>query len=317
MGLHRNAEQANFDPKERKMRKRLWWSCFIRERLIAIIMRKPTHIRRDDHDVPMLAIEDLDTQSLSQDLIDMISGCSAEADPSTRMILAKLCIERVKLCVCIADVLATQYYALGNRIGPTAETTMKITPKKSAPESYDFIKCEQGLNLWYGNLPKDCQYAGLATTERTNGVNGEVLQVHRAILSMIYSTTLNALHRPRIVSKLPSQVVAKNFQQLSRQRVREAATGITDIAQDLHDNDLIRFLPPVAVTVLMPATLIHILDMRSNNTAVRDSGLHRYYQCIAVLQRLREMYYSADAAFLFLEADVSRLNIDLPEIAEA
>jgi hypothetical protein len=33
----------------------------MRERLIAISMRKPTHIRRDDYDVPMLAMEDLDT----------------------------------------------------------------------------------------------------------------------------------------------------------------------------------------------------------------------------------------------------------------
>jgi hypothetical protein len=77
----------------------------------------------------------------------MLDDCSAETNTTARKTLAKLCIEKVKLCVCIADVLATQYYVLGNRIGATTETAMMITPKKSAPGSYNFIKCEQRLNL--------------------------------------------------------------------------------------------------------------------------------------------------------------------------
>lgn len=91
----------------------------------------------------MLAMEDLDTQPLLQDLAEALGDCSAEINATMRKTLSKPCIEKVKLCVCIADVLATQYYMLGNRIGATAETTILITPKKSAPESYDFIKCEQ------------------------------------------------------------------------------------------------------------------------------------------------------------------------------
>jgi hypothetical protein len=84
------------------------------------------------------------------------------------------------------------------------------------------------------------------------------------------------------------------------------------VAQDLHDLDLVRFLPTTGVTVLLPAVIIHLLDIKSCDVMVRNASLRRFYQCMQVLQRLREMYASADFAFSFLEAAIRKANIGMP-----
>lgn len=61
IGLHRNPEHSKTSRKMQRLRKRIWWYCFMRDRLIAVSMRKPPRIRKDDYDVPMLMLEDFET----------------------------------------------------------------------------------------------------------------------------------------------------------------------------------------------------------------------------------------------------------------
>jgi hypothetical protein len=312
IGLHRNPEQSNMDIQRQRLWKRIWWSCFMRDRLIALGMRRPTRIKNEDCDVPMLVLDDFDTEPLPAELVRMLGGCPAVRDSAKRLTLAKLCIQKAKLCLCISHVLAAQYSVLCHKFGGTTETTMMLVPKKSAAESLEVMDCEQELDHWYQNLGEDLHYRMPGAKERANQHDGEVLAVHRALLNMIFLTTSSALHRPQVLPAMPSLAVAASLQELSRKRVREAATEITEVAQDLHDHDLVRFLPTTGVTVLLPAVIIHLLDIKSSDVSLRNASLRRFYQCMQVLQRLREMYASADFAFSFLEAAIRKANIEMP-----
>ena len=312
IGLHRNPEQSNMDLKRQRLWKRIWWSCFMRDRLIALGMRRPTRIKNEDCDVPMLVLDDFDTEPLPLELVRMLGGCPAVRDSAKRLKLAKMCIEKAKLCLCISHVLAAQYSVLSHKFGGTTETTMMLVPKKSAAESLEVMDCDQELERWHQNLDEDLRYRMPGSKERANEHDGEVLTVHRALLNMIFLTTSSALHRPQVLPAMPSTSVAGGLQDLSRRRVREAATEITEVAQDLHDLDLVRFLPTTGVTVLLPAVIIHLLDIKSSDATVRNANLRRFYQCMQVLQRLREMYASADFAFSFLEAAIRKANIEMP-----
>jgi hypothetical protein len=312
IGLHRNPEQSNMDLKRQRLWKRIWWSCFMRDRLIALGMRRPTRIKNEDCDVPMLVLDDFDTEPLPLELVRMLGGCPAVRDSAKRLKLAKMCIEKAKLCLCISHVLAAQYSVLSHKFGGTTETTMMLVPKKSTAESLEVVDCDRELDLWYQNLSEDLRYRMPGSKERANEHDGDVLTVHRALLNMIFLTTSSALHRPQVLPAMPSPTVAAGLQDLSRKRVREAATEITEVAQDLHDLDLVRFLPTTGVTVLLPAVIIHLLDIKSNDVTVRNASLRRFYQCMQVLQRLREMYASADFAFSFLEAAIRKANIEMP-----
>jgi hypothetical protein len=101
------------------------------------------------------------------------------------------------------------------------------------------------------------------------------------------------------------------LQDISRNKVRFAAIEITNIAQDLHSLDLTRYFPTTGVTVLLPAVIIHLLDIKSSDPNVRMTSLQRFYQCMRILQRLREIYASADFATSFLEAAIRKAGIQL------
>jgi hypothetical protein len=312
IGLHRDPAKSSMDIKRQRLWKRIWWSCFMRDRLIALGMRRPTRIKHEDCDVPMLTEDDFETEGLPAELVRMLGGCPAVRDSAKRVTLAHLCIETAKLCLCISHVLSAQYSVLSHKFGSTVETTMMLVPKKAAAETCEVMQCNAELEKWYDQLDPALRYFVPGTKERTNTNDGEVINLHRALLNMVHLTTSSALHRPQVIPSAPNLSFAADLQELSRKKVREAATEITEIARDLYTSDLVRYLPTTGVTVLLPAVIIHLLDIKSADPVVRNTSLRRFYQCMQVLQRLREMYASADFAFSFLEAAIRKANIEMP-----
>src|SRR3954468_4052464 len=110
IGLHRNPENSNMEPSRKKLWKRIWWSCFMRDRLVALGMRRPTRVKDEDYDVPMLTEDDFETEPLS-DNITIVSTKLIRNEESQRQ-LAQLCIAKAKLCLCVSHVLSAQYSVL-------------------------------------------------------------------------------------------------------------------------------------------------------------------------------------------------------------
>ncbi|CRK15197.1 hypothetical protein BN1708_017356, partial [Verticillium longisporum] len=50
IGLHRNPATTSMPLRKQKLWKRIWWSCFMRDRLVALGMRRPTRIKDEDYD---------------------------------------------------------------------------------------------------------------------------------------------------------------------------------------------------------------------------------------------------------------------------
>jgi hypothetical protein len=218
-------------------------------------------------------------------------------------------IEKAKLCLCVSHVLSAQYSVLSHKFGGTMETTMMLVPKKSTAETFEVRRCDQELEDWLANLPVETQYSP-SNGNKLSEAN-EVLHSHRALLKMVYLTTSSALHRPQVLPAVPYPSTDAELQEMSRNKVRFAAVEITNIAQDLHVLDLTRYYPTTGVTVLLPAVIIHLLDIKSSDPSVRMTSLQRFYQCMRILQRLREIYASADFATSFLEAAIRKAGIQL------
>lgn len=318
IGLHRNPEKSNMDVKKQRLWKRIWWSCFMRDRLIALGMRRPTRIKSEDYDVPMLTIDDFELGPLPERLSCLPRDCLLAWDTDKQRQIATMCIEKAKLCLCISHVLSAQYSVLNNNLGGvTAEgntaTTMMLLPKKLDAETSEVELCDLELDKWMDELPENLKHAEVSTTEVSNG--DEVFIVHRALLNMIYMTTLSALHRPQVLPSAPAAWPARNsgteLHELSRKKVRHAAAEITRTAQELHQLNLVRYLPTTGVTVLLPAVIIHLLDIKSSNEETRRVSLQGFCHCMQVMQKLRESYASADYATQFLEAAIRKVDIQV------
>jgi hypothetical protein len=309
IGLHRNPERSNMDAKRTKLWKRIWWSTYMRDRLIALGMRRPTRIKTEDYDVPMMTLDDFELIAIPDSVTCVPADCTIARDINQQKELAIMCIEKAKLCLCISHVLSKQYCVLNNNQGLVNDrTTMMLLPKKLDPDKCEVKACDNELQKWFEELPE-------AARHQENLTGNAAVDLNRSLLHMVFYTTLSALHRPQVLPSTPSSSDANDgpsaveLLELSRRNVRRAAKAITSIAQSLDGAGLVRFLPTTGVTVLLPAIIIHLLDIKAPDEETRLRSLRGFCQCMAVMGKLRDMYAAADYSTAFLEAAIRKAGI--------
>jgi hypothetical protein len=317
IGLHRNPDNTNLDPKRVKLWKRIWWSTYMRDRLIALGMRRPTRIKTEDFDVPMLTLEDFEISAIPDSITCIPADCRVARDVDIQRQLAIMCIEKARLCLCISHVLSKQYCVLNNNHGlQNDRTTMMLLPKKLDPETSEVKACDEELQKWVYELPEEAKY--------TDKPSGEAaIDLARSLLHMVFFTTLSALHRPQVLpnsqggpASAPAKVnIESDLLDVSRRNVRRAASAITSIAQRLDTGGLVKYLPTTGVTVLLPAIIIHLLDIKAPEEETRRSSLRGFCQCMAVMGKLRDLYAAADYSVAFLEAAIRKAGIHVAPMA--
>lgn len=316
IGLHRNPVNSTMDAKKQKLWKRIWWSCFMRDRLVALGMRRPTRIKDEDYDVPMLTLEDFEVQPLASDNTTISPDCKMIRDITMQRDLAYLCIAKAKLCLCISHVLTAQYSVLvrdqGMSMGQEGNTrsSVMLFPKK-LDQTDEVRVCDSELADWVQSLPAPCLYRTPTAEELRSGAATVIVQ--RALLHMCYYATLSALHRPQVLPSAETASLQKcrELQDVSRRQVREASREITRMSQSIHALGLTRLLPTTGVTVLLPAIIIHLLDIKSFSDATREDALRGFCECMRVLEQLRDNYAAADFATQFLDAAIRKADIDV------
>jgi hypothetical protein len=320
IGLNRDPASGEMDLQTRRLRSRLWWCLFSRDRLIAMGMRRPLQVNEGTSSVPMLRLDDFDFEPFSPSVVANFR-CRQLEDVSHQKRLAIMFIEKMKLCQCIGRVLFAQYTPSQRQFGATNRTTVTIVPRQ-ASES-EFARCGQKLDSWLSALPKDAQFV---PKTRTNFRDGEdVLLLHGAMLRMLYHATSSALHRPWAIASNDQSQSRNNWRNTARTKMHDAAGGITHIIQGLNQLNLTRFLPQSGVTVILPAAVAHLSNTMSDNPAVRESSVYNFHRCIQVLHCLKDIYPAADQEFANIEAaikmqsgasstffEVMQYNLDAP-----
>ena len=306
IGLHRNPERSSIEPRKKKLRKRVWWSIFMRDCLVALDMRRPTRIKNEDHEVPMLTENDFEIAPLPGHITTVLTGCTVDRDVQTQQQLAQMCIAQTKLCLCINHILSAQYSPLVQCSGMQGrEGSVMLFPKR-LDQTDEVRRYDIELDQWFTELPTSCKYSNEVS-------NSSPILVGKALLNMTYFATLSALHRPQVISS--ASIIKSNrngmLQDTSQRKVREASREITYISQDLHARDLDRYLPMTAVTVLLPAIIIHLLDAVSCRGEDRQAYMDGFYYGMLVLEKLRSIYASAEFAARFVEGVIRKADIDV------
>lgn len=313
IGLHRNPMSMRMPPRKQRLWKRIWWSCFMRDRLIALGMRRPTRIKDEDYDVPMLEKADFEIEPFPEDNLIVSTDCAAMRDLAVQEELAELCIAKAQLCVLISRMLKAQYSVLTRdkmRPDDTTSSTMMLFPNKGS--NIEMVKAvDLELMSWESALHECCQYRPLTPLDVRDGKS--TIAVHRTLLHMVYHTTVSALHRPQFLPASPVQALmaSRPVQEMARIRVRDAAARITLMTADLHRFKLERYLPTTGVTVVLPAMIIHLLDMKNPVQHTRERAMRGFKQCMKVMEKLRDIYAAADYAASFLDAALRKASIDL------
>ncbi len=326
IGLHRDPRSTGETPQRQQLRKRLWWCCFMRDRMIALGMRRPKRIRSEDADVPMLTPSDFEKAILPDDIDVVPRECRVVRDLEMQEQLAELCVEKAKLCVLVGCMLQQQYTILprGRQRGSDAGTsnnTMMLFPNRpvsddgqgNGPSVVD--KIDARLRAWLLALPLSCRYAALTPADVQNG--RATVAVQRTLLHLVYHTTMSALHRPRIQPvAVGTPMLPVEQQEFSRARVRDAADCVTRMGGEMLRLRLEPYLPTAGVTVFLPAMFAHLLDIKGGVPRERrQQAVLGFLTCMRVMESLRETYAAAEIAKGFVESLLKKAGIDLAAVA--
>ncbi|RFU30254.1 hypothetical protein B7463_g6091, partial [Scytalidium lignicola] len=307
IGLHRNPDALSTNSKDWRLRKRTWWSCVMRDRLLALGMKKVPLIDDRNYDVPMLSLDDFEPPADQGNLV-VRPEWGLASDTSLQRQLAMVCILKAKLCVCIGHILQTQYVEFvrdqGMDLAEDGRTLSRaiLTPKTSS-DAGSVQHCEAELDEWFRKLPPICQYI---TPTIEDLQQGSSIIVERALLHMIYHSASCTLHRPQVLS-----LVQTSSQIISQDKIHVSTRETTKLILDLHNLNLTRYLPATAVTVLIPLVAAHLMDIKFANDETRKEAIERLSRCMSVLKELREKYSPADDISEFLETVVAQANINI------
>lgn len=314
IGIHRHPKDSKIDKREKQLRTKIWWSCFMRDRLLALGIRRPIRIRKKDSNVPMLTLDDFDLGPPSEEIKALFGGSEYTGfKPESRKTAAVMCIELAKLCVCLGHILHTQYSVLGDRpIASEYFGKVVVMPRQSEKQAQEFVKCNAELESWLQNQDSRCRYTSIHQRPTSASQDLDMVGFHRALLHLLYLTTLGALHRPQVFHRRPESAIRGVNKQASRRKVTDAAIAITKLAYDLQCHNQLRYLSTSSIPAFLSATLIHLLDIRNPEEDVRNVSIGRFYQCLQVLHQLRDMYASADYAIYFLQTVLESIEVHIP-----
>ncbi|RFU34800.1 hypothetical protein B7463_g1529, partial [Scytalidium lignicola] len=301
--------------REQHLRKRLWWSIFMRDQIIAIGMRRLPRIGKDDYNVPLLTLDDFECDADLTQLSILAPSCTMARDVFQRRQLAIMCMEKAKLSILMGLLLSSQYTISHAGHG---KPDLMLSPKKVHSATQQARLCLQELGSWNSHLPRICVYDSRTALSHCES---PAMIVHKAILRMIYLTTLSAVYRPEVLPICPWSAStttllhpkATDLVDLGQHAIHRSANEIACIAQDLQSLDLVRFLPTTVVTALLPAMMIHLLEIRSKSSQTTSlmPSFHLFGGCMRIMQKLHEMYASADFAIEFIEDTARKANVNV------
>ncbi|KAJ3545115.1 hypothetical protein NM208_g2675 [Fusarium decemcellulare] len=290
-GLHLDPSysKAQEPPRIQRLRRRIWWTCFMRDRIVSMGMRRPPRIRDDDYNVLMLEQSDFQLQHKEGESFDEI--CSYASDTKKSSELAVLCISMTKLCCCLRHYVRTHHSIFCEN---SADGCNEVIRLPRYQDKSDFVQCNEDLLRWHEALPECCKHRPI-DCERKSLVNSTIY-LNRSLLDMIYFAAVASLHRFRFMSLLHSPEASLFDRELSKLCMQNAAFKISRIAAELHSKNLDISLPAMAITPLISAASIHLLELRGIIQADKQRTHEGFLNCMSVIESLKDMYAVANLA---------------------
>jgi len=310
--LHANGIGLYLDPtidpsneRRQKELKRTWWSLLMRDRLLAVALRRPVQNKAFRFDVPMLQMEDFELPSLLETI--RFNLPIDELDIETFEIVASCCMALAQLSEYIDKILSVQY-SIQKTVGPQGDRnkTLSLVPKTTGIRWADITSCGQELQNWYGYLPEEVQQFELGG-QKFPGSESQIIKVHKALLTAYYSMTLMTLYRP-LLSLSVHRAEEKQIRCMAIKMVFQAAQSITGSFASLSTAGLLVYLPETATAAIEPAIVTHLLHSISDVVRIRHQGSQGFHVCWNMLLQLGDIYSLAETTAIMINAAAQKLK---------
>lgn len=299
--LHQDSFDSTPCSKDRKLRRRVWWSCFIRDQLTSLEMKRLPRIRDGEYNVSMLTDDDFEIER-TQDDYHLKSGaiCIQFRDETRQKELGRLCTAKAVLCQCIGAYLMLSH-PIQSREGSKVYSNNPI-PNLDGKNSggFSFASLKGKLDMWHKSLPECCWLRPLSDEVRT--VDAGIV-LNRMVLHIIYQSIMLAIERTTFMSPLTQSLLDRETAKLC---MLEAALQISDMANEAHEAGLYRFFSNSALMAIIAAAGVHLQRLKGNLEAENQATFERYRQCAELIKTLGDTHEPANLARHVMEWADSR-----------
>ncbi|KIW42594.1 uncharacterized protein PV06_06126 [Exophiala oligosperma] len=298
LGLNQRITYYQRDLKTCRLWRRIWWTCVMRDRITAVSMRRPMRIKDEEINLIPLWYDDFDIRPINTS-IPLLKGTPFLTDTMLKKSLAEMCIAQINLLLTMGHIIRDLYHL---RVfgGSTAEATMLYKPKATHVDSAQLSKLGEEVAQWYRDLPSSC-WVLLPPSEnmrRYDSLTEDALFLQRALLRMMYLMATENLNRP--------QMLSKGMSTDSTNKVKEAADDIAEMVQRLQQRDLVRFLPPLAVSFMLFALAAFLVEIKTKGQNLPGQQFHH---CIRALWQLRDIWPIADSACFLIGQMIAKSQV--------
>ncbi|OQV06492.1 Fungal specific transcription factor domain-containing protein [Cladophialophora immunda] len=283
IGLHNTSKLC--ERSETRLWKRIWWSCLIRDQLVALDLCCPPRLNLLDFDLPNLKVTDFDTNdsASARKLVKVLDKYTPQRETADRTILAKLFIT------------LTQLFTRASKMDQLLHQTFQENGHSQRMDAiqrkrYDLIQFDHQLNKWYRETIQENKHLFCSTSSGFTD-NDKIVDLHRGLLAAIFLTITINMHRP-VILDCRTNMPAK-FRQISRTRLGDAANKITDIYQNFRAHNLMRNLPYTGITCLLSVINVHMHDRDSTGIVHERGHTSQLTICVQALEELVEEHSSA------------------------
>ncbi|KAJ3546053.1 hypothetical protein NM208_g2200 [Fusarium decemcellulare] len=286
-GLH-NEPDESFSTQERSLRRRIWWSCYVIDRMASLDMKRFPQIRSHDYQVSVLEDSDFDG---SLDPVPPEVQYLYVQDKVVQRSLDKSFVQLVALC----QILDPFFMLCGCQAGGADEGTSDH-PQSSSSSNVGrsppqlILTFKHNMEAWKRSLPQCCVYQPPST-------------INANLTLMVYQTSLHMLFLSLMLTVYNCELAQAQHLGGSSYMVEEVRTRllsvtfqISDMASEAHETGLDRFFPIVVLLIVAPAAAV-ILRERENVDAedwsMFNQGLTR---CIEVMDTMQSVFESIRVA---------------------
>lgn len=287
VGADQKHIMATFGPASRRFWKRMWWACYVRDRLFAVSQYRPVRISDDSFDLDMLELEDCELIPLPSMVNSTLAGTTIAADGYNRQLLAKVAISLVTFSQLISQFLSAQYGAVSCEDSTTYQRSVHLILRGQIGLNTILLQ-DLAVEKWFTELSEDTRNANVRIHESINDHDEEVLYLQRAQLTCLYHYLIIALHVPQLrAGVMECNKFAPGLFNHSDLRVREATHAISRITRNLKTRNLIQYMSAFAVTIVR-SVLVESTTSDTPRTPARY-GLHKGSEIGTIIGGLREV----------------------------
>ncbi|KAI0669742.1 fungal-specific transcription factor domain-containing protein [Trametes maxima] len=285
LGMNRNADSWTtdgttpvFTDSEKQIRKHIWWSCCICDKLSAVWLGRPITFRANDYSTPVPDSDEVDEIETWQPYPPGSLGHDFVPQPARLMTTFQ---EACHLSVIITDVM--------DKIYP-------VQPSSETPRRLLFEQLETRLAKWIISLPEHLRYS-------SNDKNANPLP-HILMLHIEYQAAVLLLHRA-----LGSTNPAVHNDTLSLKAFdvcTSSAAQITSMAEIYNSRFGLDKAPPFLSIYLQSAGIMHAITLTRRPWDPQATlGLTR---CISACKRMEKLWPTTTRLRLLLEGVKVRLD---------